>query len=139
MRASCFASSARRAALAFVILVCGGVALPQASQTGTTSLEPAFRLPAGGRPLAGPVIDAVSSPSAAWLLSEDLALYALTESGSLVARIDLSGGGSKPGPFLSVDPFGRVVVALGGKELAAFTRMGTKAWSASVDAPTGAA
>jgi hypothetical protein len=123
---------------AVLALLGGGLCLAQPSQAGTSALDPAFRLPAGGRPLAGPVVDAVSSPPAAWLLSEDLALYALTETGALAARIDLSGSASRPGAFLCVDPFGRVVVATGG-ELAAFTRMGTKAWSARLEGPASGA
>jgi hypothetical protein len=82
MRASACVSIlvlALSAPLAFAqVLTQGGAQAPV--QTGTSALDPAFRLPAGGRALAGPIVDSVSSPNAAWLLSEDLALYALTES-----------------------------------------------------------
>jgi hypothetical protein len=108
-----------------------------AAQAGTTALEPAFRLPAGGSALAGPIVDASLSPPAAWLLSEDLSLYALTDSGGLAARIDLAS--ARPGSLLAVDPFGRVLVLLGGKELAAYTRMGQAAWRAPLEAVGGAA
>jgi hypothetical protein len=109
------------------------------AQAGTTVLDPAFRLPAGGQALAGPVIDAYGSPPAAWLLSEDLSLYALTDRGELATRIDLSTGQPKPGSLLAVDPFGRVLAVLGGTELVAYTRMGKAAWRARIDGVEGAA
>lgn len=126
MRASACASAALlalSAALAF-------------TQAGTSALDPVFRLPAGGRALAGPLVDSGVSPNAAWILSEDLALYALTDSGKLVARIDLSAGADKPDPFLALDPFGRVIVARGG-HLVAYTRMGSEAWSAVLESTEG--
>jgi hypothetical protein len=74
-------------------------------------------------------------------LSEDLSLYALTDEGSLAARIDLAS--SKPEAFLALDPFGRPLVLLGGEqrgvELAACTRMGQIAWRAPLEKPAGAA
>lgn len=106
----------------------GGAAAPP-SRAGTSALDPAFRLAAGGRALAGPIVDTASSPYAAWLLSEDLALYALTETGKLASRIELSGTGSRPEAFIGLDPFGRILVAQGGL-LRAYTRMGREAWSA---------
>ena len=106
MRALCCARTAAR--------VGGSGILPRPraqshSQAGISSLDPAFRLPAGGLALAGPVLDTNSSPATAWLLSEDLSLYALTETGALVARVDLTddAGSEDPAPFLAVDPFGR--------------------------------
>lgn len=98
------------------------------SKAGTSALDPAFRLPVGGMPLAGPIIDSLASPPLAWLLSEDLGLYALSETGKLAAHIDLSESGVKPARFLAVDPFGRVLVAQGGR-LTAYTRLGSRAWS----------
>jgi outer membrane protein assembly factor BamB len=129
MRASCCARTA-----ALVAAFC--ITLAQShSQAGISSLDPAFRLPAGGLALAGPVLDTNSSPATAWLLSEDLSLYALTETGSLVARVDLTGdaGSERPSHFLAVDPFGRAVVSFGGSKLAAYTRMGARAWQASIE------
>jgi hypothetical protein len=104
-----------------------------------SALDPAFRLPAGGLALAGPVLDASSSPAAAWLLSEDLSLYALTERGALVARVDLSGDvvSRRPAAFLAVDPFGRAVVSLDGDRLSAYTRMGARAWQAPIESVAG--
>jgi hypothetical protein len=108
-------------------------------QAGTSALDPAFRLPAGGRAIAGPVVDALCSPPVAWLLSEDRSLYALTETGTLSARVELDAQGGTPGAFLAVDPFGRVVLALGGSRLAAYTKMGSVAWEARTEPVPGAA
>ncbi|HET7838427.1 MAG TPA: PQQ-binding-like beta-propeller repeat protein [Rectinemataceae bacterium] len=75
--------------------------------------------------MAGPVMDGVLRPPAAWMLSEDGALYALTESGNLAARVAL------PDPaaaFLETDAFGRALVLLEGGHLAAYTRIGSRAW-----------
>jgi HEAT repeats len=111
------------------------------SQAGVTALDPAFRLPAGGRALAGPVLDRAVAPPAAWLLSEDLSLYALTDTGVLAAHVDLAS--SRPGSLLAVDPFGRVLVALDGEsskaEIVAYTRMGRVSWRAPIETPGGAA
>jgi hypothetical protein len=147
MRVSRCAKGAANAAAALAAAICLSVPLSGAelsAQAGTTALDPAFRLAAGGQALAGPVIDASTSPPAAWLLSEDLSLYALTDTGKLSARIDLAAGALKPGPFLAVDPFGRVLVVLGGvkggrTELSAYTRMGQAAWRAPIEAVEGAA
>jgi len=100
------------------------------------ALDPAFRLPSGGVALAGPVLDFSSSPAVAWLLSEDLALYALSEEGKLSARIDLTteAEGGKPAPYLAVDPFGRVLVSPGGGKLVAYTRLGQAAWETPIEA-----
>jgi len=141
MRASACASAAAltlTAALAFAqASPAFGQASPAApSKVGSSALDPAFRLPSGGRALAGPLVDSIASPNAAWLLSEDLALYALTDSGKLAARIDLSAGSDKPAAFLALDPFGRVIVARGGR-LVAYTRMGSKAWSAVLESTEG--
>lgn len=111
------------------------------SQAGVTALDPAFRLPAGGRALAGPVLDQAVAPPAAWLLSEDLSLYALTDTGALAVRIDLAS--SRPGSLLAVDPFGRALVALGAEsskaEIVAYTRMGQVSWRAPIETPGGGA
>jgi len=126
-------AAAARAAVLGSILLFG-----QAFASGAGSLDPAFRLAVGGRALAGPVVDCAVDPPAAWLLSEDLGLYALTDAGTLAARIDLSSG--RPSPFLAVDPFGRALVVLdsGGRaELAAYTRMGREAWRGPVDPTSG--
>jgi hypothetical protein len=131
------------AALTAALCLIGAVSSAQegSGRAGLSSLDPAFRLPAGGVALAGPVLDASSSPAAAWLLSEDLSLYALTEKGDLAARISLAGGSgeARPGSLLAVDPFGRVLVELGGRRLAAYTRMGAQAWQAPIEAVAGAA
>jgi hypothetical protein len=114
-----------------------GVAQEGAAKAGISALEPAFRLAAGGLPIAGPVLDARSSPAAVWLLSEDLSLYALTDEGGLVARIGLP---ERPLPVIALDPFGRVIVlGEGGAKLSAFTRMGEKAWEAPIEAAEGPA
>jgi hypothetical protein len=145
MRASCSDSPTGRAAILALLLSTATFTteLPAqaganaGAQAGTTTLDPAFRLAAGGLPLAGPVIDTYASPPAAWLLSEDLSLYALTDAGALAARIDLSSGKAKPGSLLAVDPFGRILVSLGGApgaaELDAYTRMGQSAWRARIE------
>jgi hypothetical protein len=143
MRASLFADAmpgARvGAAVVALFVLLSGPSL--SAQAGVTALDPAFRLPAGGRALAGPVLDQAISPPAAWLLSEDLSLYALTDAGALAARIDLAS--SRPGSLLAVDPFGRVLVTLVGKsqatELVAYTRMGQVSWRAPIETPGGAA
>jgi len=62
----------------------------------------------GGKPLAGPIVDAGRSPAAAWLLSEDRNLYALSEEGRLLAKFPVPG---RPLSFLALDPFGRALVA----------------------------
>ena len=156
MRASCsvrVASPCRARGLAAVIAIAlaagAGVICAEgaSAQAGTSALDPAFRLAAGGRAIAGPIVDTIGSPPATWLLSEDLSLYALTDRGSLASRIDLSAEGRAPGSLLALDPFGRVLVVLngpqGGRELVAYTRMGRAAWrasiaSASASAPGGA-
>lgn len=99
------------------------------------SVEPAFRLPAGGKALAGPVVDVVQRPPAAWLLSEDGALYALTESGALAARVPLPGS---PARFLATDAFGRALVLLDQGRLAAYTRLGSRAWDFELGEGAGA-
>jgi hypothetical protein len=59
----------------------------------------------------------------------------------LAARVGLSADPSsgKPGSFIAVDPFGRVVVALGANRLSAFTRMGASAWRAPISPVPGVA
>jgi hypothetical protein len=111
------------------------------AQAGLSSLDPAFRLPAGGKAIAGPVLDSLTKPAAAWLLSEDLSLYALTEAGSLRSRVDLSmsAGAAGPGTLLALDPFGRVLVAPGGRELRAYSGMGELAWKAEIGSEAGEA
>jgi hypothetical protein len=139
MRASCCAkyAIARAIIAAAFSLTCALCA----AQAGVSSLDPAFRLPAGGLALAGPVLDSSSSPAAAWLLSEDLSLYALTEKGVLAARVSLAAkpGSGSPGTLLAVDPFGRVLVVLGGNKLSAYTRIGALAWQAPIEPVAGAA
>jgi hypothetical protein len=124
MRASC---CAERAVLAAALCLSTFLVF---SQTGISSLEPAFRLPAGGLPLAPPVLDASGSPALVWLLSEDHSLYGLTEAGSLIARIPLEGSFEGEGytPFLAVDPFARVLLVSADRRLSAYTRMGALAW-----------
>lgn len=107
----------------------------EGSESGVRSLEPAFRLAAGGRAIAGPVADR-ADPAAAWLVSEDLALYALTESGGLASRTSLGG---KPGGFVAVDPFGRALVVLDGTKLLAVARAGVEAYRAPIEAVSGQA
>jgi len=97
----------------------------QVVQGAAQDIEPAFRLPAGGLALAPPILDS-GRPATAWLLSEDGALYALTESGSLVARIPLKG---RTAPFLALDPFGRALVLMDDSRLEALTRSGSLAYS----------
>jgi hypothetical protein len=130
----------RAAVCAALALALGSGAIAGA-QAGVTALDPAFRLPAGGRALAGPIVDSSISPPAAWLLSEDLSLYALTDQGKLAARIDLAS--KKPGGLLALDPFGRVLVTQGAAasavELVAYTRMGSAAWRVPIAAPPPAA
>lgn len=137
MRASCSAERAPEAAAqrAAILIVSCLLGAQVSAQAGVSSLDPAFRLAAGGLAIAGPVIDSSSTP-AAWLLSEDLSLYALTEKGGLAARIILP---ERPLPFISLDPFGRVIVDLGGGKLAAYTKIGALAWQATVDPVAGAA
>ena len=118
MRASCSVRPAAGLAILAALLALGPApsrALDSATQAGISALDPAFRLPAGGLAMAGPVLDASSTPAAAWLLSEDLSLYALSEAGTLAARVSLADDSrsGRPGSFLRVDPFGRVVVAPG--------------------------
>lgn len=120
---------------AAILTVSCAIALPVSAQAGVSPLDPAFRLAAGGLAIAGPVIDSSSTP-AAWLISEDLSLYALTEKGGLAARISLP---DQPLPFIALDPFGRVIVDMGGGTLAAYTKIGALAWQAAVDPVAGAA
>jgi outer membrane protein assembly factor BamB len=105
----------------------------EGSEAGLRSIEPAFRLAAGGRALAGPVADG-AEPAAAWLVSEDLSLYALTESGGLASRSPLGG---RPGGFLAVDPFGRALVTVDGTTLLAVARSGIEAYRAPIEAVPG--
>lgn len=91
-------------------------------------IEPAFRLPAGGLALVAPILEP-GHPASAWLLSEDGALYALTEGGALSARIPLKG---QAAPFLALDPFGRALVLLDGSRLDVLTRSGSTAYSVAL-------
>ncbi len=140
MRASsCAERASLIAALCMGVVARGGaapVAMDIAAKAGVAPLDPAFRLPAGGLALAGPILDSSSSPAAAWLLSEDLSLYALTEKGTLAARVILP---EKPLSLMALDPFGRVLVILGGDKLSAYTRMGALAWQAPIEPVSGAA
>jgi hypothetical protein len=140
MRASYWPRLAFLAA-ALCLGAAGAAQTASPAKAGVSALDPAFRLPSGGLALAGPVMDSSSSPAAAWLLSEDLSLYALSESGVLAAKLDLSASSSRdrPGSMLSIDPFGRVVVVLGGARLSAYTRIGALAWQARIEPVPGAA
>ncbi|HUW42498.1 MAG TPA: PQQ-binding-like beta-propeller repeat protein [Rectinemataceae bacterium] len=135
---------ARAAAIA-----CLGLLLPLASAfaqgasaapSRPESLEPAFRLPVGGRPVAGPLLDQSVSPALVWMISEDGNLYALSDTGRLVARIALGLGALDPGggASLTIDPFGRPMVG-SGKRLWVYTRSGGQAWTADLGAPLAAA
>lgn len=97
-------------------------------------LEPAFRLPVGGRALAGPLVDARGGPAAAWLLSEDRNLYLLAETGAHLAKIGLP---ARPEPFLSLDGSGRALLVYpesGGRaSLVAYTRGGAEAYRALLE------
>ncbi|HRZ63287.1 MAG TPA: HEAT repeat domain-containing protein [Spirochaetia bacterium] len=141
MRASSGPRARRRGAgplLALVLLALAPAAGGQAAgapgtgtpgggaAAGPRALEPAFRLAAGGRALAGPLVES-SAPATAWMLSEDGSLYALTEAGSLVARIPVPG---EAAPFLALDPFARAL-CLAGAELRVLTRSGTLAYAAA--------
>ncbi len=101
----------------------------EGGESGVSRLEPAFRLAAGGRAFAGPVADG-RPPAAAWLLSEDRALYALTESGGLVSRTGLGG---ESGRFIALDPFGRAVVSVDSTLLVAVTRSGIEAYRSPIE------
>jgi hypothetical protein len=99
-----------------------------------TGLEPSFRLPIAGRPTAPLILDSRLSPSAAWALSEDHALYLLTEEGRLLSKSPLP---LKPRPFLALDGAGRALVILDGEEgpfLSAWTRVGREAFRISLAA-----
>jgi len=95
------------------------------------SLEPAFRFPAGGRPVAGPLLDASTSPALVWMVSEDGSLYGLSEAGRLVTRVSLNGLAVDR---LGLDPFGRVLVC-SGSLIQAYTRAGVLAWQRDMAAP----
>jgi hypothetical protein len=107
----------------------------EGAESGIRALEPAFRLAAGGRALAGPVAD-MTDPAAAWLVSEDLSLYALTETGGLASRTALGG---KPGPFIGIDPFGRALVSVDGSALLSVARTGIEAYRVPIEAVPGRA
>ncbi len=113
---------------------------PNAAPSQPESLEPAFRLPVGGRPVAGPLLDQSVSPALVWMISEDGNLYALSETGRLIARIALGLGalGMGGGASLAIDPFGRPLVG-SGKRLWVYTRSGGQAWTLDLDAPLAAA
>jgi HEAT repeat protein len=97
-------------------------------------LEPAFRLPVGGRALAGPLVDAKGGPAAAWLLSEDRNLYLLAETGAHLAKIGLP---ARPEPFLALDGSGRALIVYpesgGQASLVAYTRGGAEAYRALLE------
>jgi hypothetical protein len=106
-----------------------------------TDLPPLFRLPAGGRPLAPPVLDTSRDPAALWFLSEDRSLYLLSETGILLAKREQPGAR----PFLALDAFGRALLIIdtapdaapgaagsGGPVLVALTRSGNRAWAADL-------
>lgn len=95
-------------------------------------LPPIFKLSIGGRPLAPPVLDTTRVPSALWTLSEDGSLYLLSEDGRLLFKKAIAA----PKPWLGLDPFGRALVvseAGQGPRLEALTRLGTMAWTFSLE------
>ncbi len=142
MRGFAFARRAGRARIAVCALTCAAAffAPPLPSRhLAAEGLEPAFRLPVGGKPLAPPLVDARLAPPAAWLLSEDRSLYALGENGALLAKIPLA---ARPLPLLGLDPFGRALVAFelpasasGRAQLIAYTRSGREAYRAALPEP----
>lgn len=75
-----------------------------------------------------------STPPTLWYLSADRNLYALSEGGSLRARIKLD----RPAPFLGLDAAGRPLV-IEGSRLRALTRAGREAWSYELGPASGAA
>lgn len=107
----------------------------EGGERGVQSLEPAFRLAAGGRAQAGPVAD-FTQPAAVWFVSEDRSLYALTESGGLASKTGLNG---LVGRWLAVDPFGRAVVCVDRTSLVAVSRAGLVVYRTSIEALSGAA
>ncbi len=107
----------------------------EGGERGVQSLEPAFRLAAGGRAHAGPVAD-FNRPAAVWLVSEDRSLYALTESGGLASRTVLDGEIER---WLAVDPFGRALVCVDRTSVIAVSRAGVVAYRTSIEAVPGAA
>jgi HEAT repeat protein len=97
-------------------------------------LEPAFRLPVGGKAIAGPLVDSRGGLAAAWLLSEDRNLYLLSEMGAHLARIGLP---ERPEPFLALDGSGRALLVYlesgGEASLVAYTRGGGEAYRALLE------
>lgn len=124
-----FQKPARVAFLAALLLTA-----PLRLSASPEGLEPAFRLPIGGKALAGPLVDSSREPAAAWLLSEDRNLYLLAETGALLAKIALP---ARPEPFLALDSGGRalLVYAEGGGQasLVAYTRNGVEAYRALLE------
>ncbi len=108
-------------------------------------LDPAFRLPIGGRALAGPLVDSAHGSTAVWVLSEDKHLYLLSETGKLLAHPAPEG---KLLPFLCLDASGRALVCCetapqgaavpggstkpAGFMLTAYTRTGTPAFRSAL-------
>jgi len=115
-------------------LVLGLTLTAQGLFSADSELPTLFRLPAGGRPLAPPLLDASRSAALVWFLSEDRNLYVLSEEGKLLARRAL---GSAL-PFLALDGFGRALsLAAEGKELvlSAWNRAGNRVWARSLGQP----
>lgn len=110
------------------------LALPSPAQDGRTSaaasqsLEAAFRLPVGGRPLVPPLLDGSSPPDLVWTLSEDGFLYALSEEGKLITRVAVGSAGAEA---LAIDPFGRAVLC-SGSSIEVYTRLGSLAWKSEL-------
>ncbi|MEI6874266.1 MAG: HEAT repeat domain-containing protein [Spirochaetota bacterium] len=106
----------------------GVLLLALCQSSSAADLPPLFKLPAGGRPLAPPLLDSRLEPPAVWFLSEDRNLYLLAETGTLIGKYLIS---PDPLPFLAIDPFGRALLLLDasdGPMLAVYTRSGSLSW-----------
>lgn len=132
MRVSALARLAPRQVRALAIIGLALTAAFLAAQAPAGGLEPSFRLPIAGRPRAPLVLDSRQSPSVAWVLSEDHALYVLSEEGRLLSKTPLP---LRPRAFLALDGAGRALVVLDsaqGPFLSAWTRVGKEAFRTSL-------
>jgi|GEM_PF-1646071 len=121
-------SASKRAGLFILAVLLLAVFQPPAT---ADELDPAFRLPIGGRALAGPLVDSGGNGTVIWILSEDKHLYLLSESGKLLAHPQLEG---KPLPLLALDSSGRALVCC---EAAAQSSQGAGPWAFSALTRTG--
>jgi hypothetical protein len=129
MRASGWTRRPGAGLLAFTLVsILAAVFIEPAVAEAGAEVEPAFRLPIGGKPLAGPLLDESMSPASIWILSEDSSLYLLSEQGKLLSRTALPG---KAAPFLALDSGGRALLVIDGK-LSAWTRLGREAFRADL-------